>query len=121
MPLNAFVSPDGKKALVQLVKLRASGSIESSDLWMMDLPGTSLRRFTDNGLIPYAVWSPDSRTVAFSKDTGYSCSESTCRGSCTIWCADAAAAGVRARDASGDAGSSRCCARMARGRRSDAR
>lgn len=103
VPLNAFVSPDGTKALVQLVKLRASGSIESSDLWMMDLPGAGLRRFTDNGLIPYAVWSPDSRTVAFSKDTGYSCSESTCTGSCTIWYADATAANVQARDTSGDA------------------
>jgi dipeptidyl aminopeptidase/acylaminoacyl peptidase len=103
LPLNAFVSPDGSLALIQLVKLRASGSIDSSDLWMMDLRSLALRRFTNNGLVPYAVWSPDGRTVAFAKDTGYSCSESTCMGSCTIWYADATASEVKARDTSGDA------------------
>lgn len=103
VPLNVFVSPDGTQALIQLVLLRPSGSMEGSDLWMLDLRGNRLRRFTNNGLIPYAVWSPDGRTVAFAKDTGYACSEASCVGSCTLWQADASAAHVRAREASGDA------------------
>lgn len=103
IPLNAFVSPDGTQVLVQLVKLKASGSIDSSDLWMLDIQGSKLRRFTNNGLVPYAVWSPDGRFVAFAKDTGYSCSESTCMGSCTIWYADSTASNVQARETSGDA------------------
>lgn len=103
VPLNTFVSPDGTQALVQLVKLRESGRVDSSDLWMMDLRSTRLRRYTNNGLVPYAVWSPDGRTVAFATDTGYSCSEATCYGSCTIWHAPSSASDLRARATSGDA------------------
>jgi len=41
--------------------------------------------------------------VAFVKDTGVSCSDATCRGSCALWVAEATAGDVVAVKASGDA------------------
>lgn len=98
-----YASPDGSKALVQLAALRNTGSISGVDLWMMNVDGSGLRRFTKNDLISNAVWSPDGKYVAFSKDTGVVCTESTCQGSCTVWYADAGASDVVAVDGSNDA------------------
>lgn len=103
LPEAVYVSPDGTRALVQLAALRDTGSVAGVDLWMMNIDGTSLRRFTKNDLIASAFWSPDGKYVAFTKDTGVSCTASTCRGSCTVWYADASASEVVAVAPSGDA------------------
>lgn len=103
VPEAVHVSPDGSKALVQLAALRDTGSVAGVDLWMMNVDGSNLRRFTRNDLIASAVWSPDGRYVAFSKDTGVSCTAATCRGSCTVWYAEATATNVVAVPPSGDA------------------
>jgi hypothetical protein len=104
VPQALYVSPDGRKALVQLAALRDTGSVAGVDLWMMDIDGGNLRRFTRNDIIAAAFWSPDSRHVAFAKDTGVSCTAATCQGSCTVWHAEATASNVVAVKASGDAG-----------------
>jgi hypothetical protein len=103
VPEALHVSPDGRKALVQLAALRDTGSVSGVDLWMMNIDGSDLRRFTKNELIAHAFWSPDGKQVAFVKDTGVSCSDATCRGSCTLWVAEAEASHVVAVQASGDA------------------
>ncbi|KQV50782.1 hypothetical protein ASC95_15670 [Pelomonas sp. Root1217] len=103
VPQALHVSPDGSKALVQLAALRDTGSVSGADLWMMNVDGSNLRRFTKNDLVAQAFWSPDSKHVAFVKDTGVSCSDATCRGSCALWVAEATAADVVAVKASGDA------------------
>lgn len=97
------VSPDGRQALVRLAALRDTGSVSGADLWLMNVDGSGLRRFTKNDLIAQAFWSPDGRHVAFVKNTGVSCSDATCRGSCTVWVAEATASNVVAVQASGDA------------------
>lgn len=103
VPEAVHVSPDGSKVLVQLAAMRDTGSVAGVDLWMMNADGSNLRRFTKNDLIANAFWSPDGRYVAFAKDTGVSCSASTCRGSCTVWYAEATASNVVAVPPSGDA------------------
>lgn len=102
-PRNVHVSPDGSKAIVELAALRDSGKVSGVDLWMMDVNGQNLRRFTRNNLIAQAFWSPDGRHVGFVKDTGMACGDASCRGSCTVWMADASAADVVAVKASNDA------------------
>lgn len=103
VPEAVHVSPDGSKALLQLAAMRDTGSVAGVDLWMMNVDGSNLRRFTKNDLISSAFWSPDSRYVAFVKDTGVSCTAATCRGSCTVWYAEATASNVLAVAPSGDA------------------
>lgn len=103
LPQALHVSPDGKRALVQLAALRDTGSISGVDLWMMNVDGSELRRFTKNDLVAHAFWSPDGRQVAFVKDTGVSCSDFSCRGSCTLWVAEASASHVVAVTQSNDA------------------
>lgn len=103
VPEAVYVSPDGSKALLQLAALRDTGSVAGVDLWMMNVDGSQLRRFTKNDLISAAFWSPDSRYVAFAKDTGVSCTAATCQGSCTVWYAEASASNVVAVAPSGDA------------------
>lgn len=98
-----YASPDGTRLLAQLAALRDTGSVSGVDLWIMNIDGSGLARFTNNGLITNAFWSPDSRYIAFTKDTGTSCSDATCRGSCTVWYAPATARNVVAVDASRDA------------------
>lgn len=98
-----YVSPDGGKALVQLAALRETGSVSGVDLWMMNIDGSNLRRFTKNDLITNAFWSPDSKFVAFTKDTGVTCTDATCQGSCTVWYAEASASDVVAVAGSNDA------------------
>jgi hypothetical protein len=103
VPQAVYVSPDGSKALVQLAALRDTGTVSGVDLWLMDANGSNLRRFTDNGIIAGAYWSPDGRYIAFTKDTGIVCTAATCQGSCTVWYAEATATNVAATEASGDA------------------
>jgi len=103
VPQDVYVSPDGTKALVQLAELRDTGSVNSVDLWIMNIDGSDMKRYTDNGIISDAFWSPDSRTIAFVKDTGVSCTDFTCVGSCTVWYAPATATNVVAVEASNDA------------------
>lgn len=103
VPQAAYVSPDGAKVLVQLAALRDTGTVSGVDLWMMNIDGSNLTRFTKNDLIANAFWSPDSKFVGFTKDTGVACSEATCQGSCKVWYADAAATNVVAVAESGDA------------------
>lgn len=103
VPQDVYVSPDGTKALVQLAALRDTGSVSSVDLWIMNIDGSDMKRYTDNGIIADAFWSPDSRTIAFVKDTGTACTDFTCIGSCTVWYAPATATNVVAVEASNDA------------------
>lgn len=103
VPQDVYVSPDGTKALVQLAELRDTGSVNSVDLWIMNIDGSDMKRYTDNGIISDAFWSPDSRTIAFVKDTGTACTDFTCIGSCTVWYAPATATNVVAVEASNDA------------------
>lgn len=103
VPQALYVSPDGSKALIQLAALRGTGSVAGADLWMMNVDGSNMRRYTKNDLIAAAFWSPDSRYVAFAKDTGVSCTAATCQGSCTVWYAEASASNVVAVKPSGDA------------------
>jgi hypothetical protein len=103
VPQDVYVSPDGTKALVQLAELRDTGSVSSVDLWIMNIDGSDMKRYTDNGIIADAFWSPDSHTIAFVKDTGTACTDFTCIGSCTVWYAPATATNVAAVEASNDA------------------
>lgn len=103
VPQAVYVSPDGTKALVQLAALRDTGSVSSVDLWLMNVDGSDMKRYSDNGIISEALWSPDSNTIAFVKDTGISCTSFTCAGSCTVWYAPATATNVVAVTASNDA------------------
>lgn len=103
VPQDVYVSPDGTKALVQLAELRDTGSVNSADLWIMNIDGSDMKRYTDNGIISDAFWSPDSRTIAFVKDTGTACTDFSCIGSCTVWYAPATATNVVAVEASNDA------------------
>ncbi|HEY0955305.1 MAG TPA: hypothetical protein VGE36_11140 [Roseateles sp.] len=98
-----YASPDGSKALVQLAALRATGTVSGVDLWMVNVDGSGLRRFTKNDLIANALWSQDGKHVAFTKDTGVNCTEATCQGSCSVWYAEAGASDVVAVAASQDA------------------
>ena len=103
-PVASVRWPEGRVPEALYVSaLRDTGSVSGVDLWMMDVDGSKLRRFTRNDLVAHAFWSPDSRHVGFVKDTGVSCSDATCRGSCTLWVADAGASQVVAVQASGDA------------------
>lgn len=103
VPEAVHVSPDGTRALVELAAIRDTGSVSGVDLWMMNIDGSALRRFTKNDLIAHAFWSPDGRHVAFVKDTGVACTAFTCQGSCTLWYAEATASDVVAVRPSGDA------------------
>lgn len=103
VPEAVHVSPDGTRVLVELAAMRDTGSVSGVDLWMMNIDGSQLRRFTKNDLIAHALWSPDGRHVAFVKDTGVSCTSFTCQGSCTVWYAPASASDVVAVRPSGDA------------------
>ncbi|MDR7270947.1 hypothetical protein J2X20_003605 [Pelomonas saccharophila] len=94
LPQAVYVSPDGSKVLVQLAALRSTGSVSGVDLWMMDANGSNLKRFTNNGVIADAYWSPDSKFVAFTKDTGVVCTDTTCQGECSVWYAPATATDV---------------------------
>lgn len=96
-----FASPDG-----QHLALRLDGTgtaAKDHDLWVMKLDGQGLARFTSTQMSTYAVWSPDSRYLAFNKDTGASCSEAACRGDCKLWYAPATARNIVAVEASRDA------------------
>ncbi len=103
VPQAISVSPDGTKVLIQLAAIRETGSISGVELWMMNIDGSNLKRFTKNDLIANAFWSPDSRYVAFTKETGIVCTAATCRGSCTVWYAPATASNVLAVEESKDA------------------
>lgn len=94
-----FVSPTGRQVAL---RLDSEGGREH-DLWTMGLDGRDLARFTTTGMTTYAVWSPQGDYLAFDKDTGASCSNATCRGSCRLWYAPASARGVVAVEASRDA------------------
>lgn len=103
VPQAAYVSPDGTRALVQLAQLNDTGSVAWVDLWMMNIDGSEMRRYTNNGLIADAFWSPDGHYVAFVKDTGVSCTSFTCAGSCRVWYAPSTASDVIAVKESNDA------------------
>lgn len=103
VPQAAYVSPDGTKVVVQLAALRDTGSVAGVDLWMMNIDGSNFTRFTKNDLIANAFWSPDSKFVGFTKDTGIVCTAATCQGSCNVWYAGVTASNVVAVAASGDA------------------
>lgn len=92
-------SPDGKSLAV---RMNATTS-RDRDLWVMAVDGWNLQRFTVTNITSYTVWSPDSKYLAFNKDTGFACSDSACQGSCRIWYAPSTARGIAALDASNDA------------------
>ena len=94
-----FASPDGQQLAVRL----DGKASKDHDLWVMRTDGQGFGRFTTTQMTTYAVWSPDGRYLAFNKDTGASCSDASCYGSCKVWYAPATARNVAAVDASRDA------------------
>jgi Tol biopolymer transport system component len=58
---DARISPDGKQLAVTI------GRFEVSDVWVTELTGGILRKVTFNEPSLFPVWSPDSRTLVFSR------------------------------------------------------
>ncbi|WP_367155809.1 hypothetical protein [Methylomonas sp. HYX-M1] len=82
---DVSVSPDGKQMLLALAVLAIDDSIDESDLWLANIDGSALKRFTKTKMSNYGVWSPDSGRIAFDIDTGLVCSGYYCAGSCELW------------------------------------
>ena len=60
------LSPDNKRGIIER---RTTGGT-TLDLWLVDLPGGVLSRLTSDAGAEYdAVWSPDSRRIAFQKES----------------------------------------------------
>lgn len=98
-PGRLFAGPDGQRLALRM----DSTTSKDHDLWVMSLGGQDLQRFTKTQMATYAVWSPDGQYLAFNRNSGFSCSDSDCRGSCRIWYAPATARNVVAVESSNDA------------------
>jgi hypothetical protein len=61
-----WISPDNKQLVIQLQ--RYANDAWSDDLWIGSMDGGPLERLTRSTMTSYAVWSPDSRYVAFDVD-----------------------------------------------------
>ncbi len=96
---KVFASPDGQGLVARL----DSDAGSDHDLWVMKLDGKEFGRLTTTNISTYAVWSPDAKQIAFNKDTGSSCSDASCQGTCDIWYAPATARSISAVEASKDA------------------
>lgn len=91
---NAWLDPRGTRLLLRL-DLRPPTKKNESDLWITDLKGSLLERFTASGMTTLAAWSPDGKQVAFDVDTGAWCSGHACQGICEVWRVDSDAREVR--------------------------
>jgi hypothetical protein len=99
---GAWLNPQGNKIAVRL-DLRPTTGASESDLWLADLDGGNLARYTSTRMTTFAAWSPNGQRIAFDVDTGAWCTGSSCQGICEVWHADAGAREVRATATSGDA------------------
>jgi hypothetical protein len=96
-----WVNPQASTIAVRL-DLRSSSGVSESDIWLADIDGTSLQRFTATKMATSAAWSPDGETIGFQVDTGAWCAGAHCVGVCELWHAPATARAVRATDRSRD-------------------
>lgn len=99
---NAWVNRQGTAMVVRLDLRPATGQSES-DLWIANLDGSNLQRYTATRMTTFAAWSPDGQSIAFDVDTGAWCSGSSCQGICEVWHAGVNAREIRATTTSGDA------------------
>jgi hypothetical protein len=68
--VTAFPSPDGKWVMLQGdYRARDSGGGDTSDLWLMRTGTKKLKRFTRNKHSAQPAWSPDSRQIAYIRNT----------------------------------------------------
>ena len=80
LPLGASVAGysvngAGTRLAVRLIQ---AGATAASDLWLADLDGSNLVRFTKTTRTSYGVWSPDGTQIAFDEDPELSCRSWTC-------------------------------------------
>jgi hypothetical protein len=85
------VEPRSSQLLLGLVAVTGRNNVTGADLWITNLDGTNIRRFTNTNMTSYGVWSPDGQRIAFDIDTGTLCYGSQCTGACEIWHAPASA------------------------------
>jgi Tol biopolymer transport system component/predicted Ser/Thr protein kinase len=69
VPVQAYmelhVSPDGKRVAVAIGSAKLA---KDHDIWLYDMNGHSMSRFTFGGINRSPVWSPDSRRIAYSSN-----------------------------------------------------
>ncbi len=76
-----WASPDGKMLAVRLSL--PNGGTNKADLWVAQLDGSGLAQLTDTGMTAFAVWSHDSRFIAFRSTPATSAAPSAARASAT--------------------------------------
>jgi hypothetical protein len=64
--LGFSISPDNQQMVVHM--RRFANDAWSDDLWIGSMAGGALERLTRTTMTSYAVWSPDSRYIAFNRD-----------------------------------------------------
>jgi Tol biopolymer transport system component len=94
VPRGLWANREGSKVISRWVVLNADGDVTDTDVWISSLDGSGLERLTATNRTTYAVWSPDSRWVAFNEDaasvcSGFGCSDVT--GYCYLWAGDVSA------------------------------
>jgi Tol biopolymer transport system component len=62
---QARLSPDGRRIATSIFDVRRG----ATDIWVIDAASGSARALTGTGLVDNPVWSPDSKTLAFSRST----------------------------------------------------
>lgn len=78
------ISPSGREFITKLPRRHAVP--KEADLWIGSIDGARLERLTEAKAIGSALWSPDGRYVAYTVNTGASCSTAGyCYGSCDQW------------------------------------
>lgn len=100
---DVFVSPRGDRMALWLVEPNDAGSIDASDVWVADIDGTNLHRFSESKIGFNPHWSLDGSLLAVEFDTGAICGYGTCLGSCDLKYANADDIDVTGLDAADDA------------------
>jgi len=103
-PAGLRVSPDGTRLAIPMAHYEASyDDYDEWDVWVADIDGSHLERYSASKVGFNPQWSPDGRYLALEFDTGTLCNGGTCLGGCDLMYADADARGVTGLDALHDA------------------
>jgi hypothetical protein len=93
-PQGLWVSPDGSKLLSEWGV--ASATRFQRDLWISNLDGSNLARFTNTNQSGHAVWSYDGKFIAWrSQETEVGCTGFSCASfPCEVFYASASSRGI---------------------------